>query len=375
MYIPIMKNRKRELAAAENLSNLFDESLIPYFEIISDSYSTKYEVDSEGNYVRNEQKTKSGVIRQMRIKLPHTEEDINTLETIKSKIGNKKAFIDFFRFSIPDAEYTNFSFEAVVLSYNLSQDFSEYKKRVLGIAKFDNFIPVISIKKGLLIGTSDFRNIISEMQNKFSSIAIRITSELFDDYRKDIQSCMRSNDYFFYDIRSSSVQSKRIEMMELKNYTLPCPKILLNSPRPIDKNNGEYEKSKPTILINNDAIEKYASFKFDGVGDFAGLKDELPKAGGSGGAGTALSLMYNNEDNKFYSFKCDDSSIGMKGYRVVVNDILSNLDMLGNIKNCPAIDKIALMKRENKYGNWSTWNEMTITRYIHQLYSKEKAGV
>ncbi|MBV6552644.1 hypothetical protein KTN00_16805, partial [Acinetobacter soli] len=87
---------------------------------------------------------------------------------------------------------------------------------------------------------------------------------------------------------------------------------------PIDKKNGDYEKTSATIFINNEAVELYEKSGFDGVGDFSGLKDELPKDGGSKGLGTALSLLYNYQDNKFYSFKNDDVKDGLGGYKNVV---------------------------------------------------------
>lgn len=369
MYVTLLKNRTHELSAAKKLSDCFGDKLIPYFEIIQDEYRKIYIKDEAGEYITQPKVTKTGKTRNMRVLAEPREKDIITLDNINKIINGKVAFIDFFRFSIPEKEYPDFAIDKVLLAYKLSHEFNYYEKRIFELKAYSNFIPVLSIKKGLELDIIEFRDLIRKMQTVFPSIAVRVTSDVFLKYKNELEHTMRSTDYLFFDIRKKPARSMVIEFMKLKN--ILCKKILLNSPRPIDKKNGDYEKTAATIYINNEAVELYGKSGFDGVGDFSGLKDELPKEGGARGLGTALSLLYNYQDNKFYSFKNDDVKDGLRGYKNVVSDILGNVGMLGENTNCIALNHIRSMPKTNAYGNWGTWNELTILRYIHQQFLKQ----
>ncbi|WP_342716696.1 hypothetical protein AAG068_01585 [Bacillus paramycoides] len=360
MYLPIMKNRNEELRVINNMSYLFSDSMIPLIEIIRDEYDVKYRTDeSTGEYIYEE---KPGSKRRKRIKLEPTEEDIITLEKIEQRLNGKKGFIDFFRFN--EGEYDNKVFKGIELSFTLSRDFNYYKKRLLQIGKFDKLYPVISIKDGFNISEQDLINLTTELKRDNSSIAIRITDLYLEDYTEFIEDYLTENDFVMLDIRNQHVDSKFIELEEFKDLDTDATKILLNSPRSRNYKNGDYEDCEFTEKIENKVAIKYAEYEFDGFGDFGGLKDDLPTDAGGNGTGAALGLMYLKEKNAFYSMVNYDTKMGVRGFEFVRSKVIDKLHLLDSDSDCVAVKRIKDM--EERYGNWGTWSNLTLTRYIHQ---------
>ena len=365
MYIPIMKNRNEELSVIRDMNGYFDESIIPMMEVIKDKYKPQYKIDDlTGKFVYE---LKKGKKRKNRIKLTQTENDIITLEDIQKRLNGKKAFIDFFRFS--ENEYDNKTFKGIELSFRLSRDYDYYKQRLLQIGKFENLYPVISIKKGLLISEHNLIKLITELRSNNSSIAIRITDYFLDDYMELLENHLTEKDYVMLDIRNQDVDSKFIELEEFQELDTFAKKILLNSPRSKKYKNGDYENLEFTKKIDNKVAIKYTDYELDGFGDFGGLKDELPTVGGGNGTGAALGLMYLMEKNSFFSIVNYDTSIGMRGLEYVRSEILKRLELLDSNNDCIAINRIKSMKI--KFGNWGTWSNLTLTRYIHQQAQKK----
>ncbi|WP_176523769.1 beta family protein [Bacillus cereus] len=360
MYLPIMKNRNEELRVINNMSYLFSDSMIPLIEIIRDEYDVKYRTDeSTGEYIYEE---KPGSKRRKRIKLEPTEEDIITLEKIEQRLNGKKGFIDFFRFN--EGEYDNKVFKGIELSFTLSRDFNYYKKRLLQIGNFDKLYPVISIKDGFNISEQDLINLTTELKRDNSSIAIRITDLYLEDYTEFIEDYLTENDFVMLDIRNQHVDSKFIELEEFKDLDTDATKILLNSPRSRNYKNGDYEDCEFTEKIENKVAIKYAEYEFDGFGDFGGLKDDLPTDAGGNGTGAALGLMYLKEKNAFYSMVNYDTKMGVRGFEFVRSKVIDKLHLLDSDSDCVAVKRIKDM--EGRYGNWGTWSNLTLTRYIHQ---------
>lgn len=362
MYIPIMKNRQEELSVIENMNSFFSNSMIPLIEIIREEYSTQYEKDEltgEFVYIKPMEKGK----KRKRKKLPPTDDDIITLDKIQERLNGKKAFIDFFRFS--DNEYKKKSYKKVELSLKL-RSFDYYCKRLLEIGNYSNLIPVISIKKDFTFSKSDLVNLINNLKSNNISIAIRLTDEFLGEYSDLLKKYISSDDYIMLDIRSQNVDSKFVELEEFKNFKTVAKKILLNSPRSIDYSNGDYENLQFATKIDNKAAKIYKEYGFDGFGDFGGLKDDLPTNGGNG-TGAALALIYFKEENAFFSIVNYDTSLGVLGYEYVKNEILKRLDFFDKDNDCLAIKKIKSMPRN---GNWRTWNNITLTRYIQQQAKK-----
>lgn len=360
MYFPIMKNRSEELRVIDNMNRFFSDSIIPLIEIIRDEYKIEYQKDDNtGEFIYEQQ---SGKKKRNRIKLPSTEEDIITLDKIEKRLNGKKAFIDFFRFT--EEEYDNKSFKGIELSVRLSRDFNYYRNRILQIGDYSNLTPVISIKKGFIISEHDLLNLIKNLKEKNSSIAIRIMDTYLDDYIDFLENNLTENDFVMLDIRNQNVDSKFIELDEFRNMNTRAFKILINSPRSIEYKNGDYENLEFTKKISNKVATLYKDYEFDGFGDFGGLKDDLPKNSQGNGTGAALGLLYLKEENAFYSIVNYDTSEGMKGFKNVRDEVLKRLTFLDSNNDCVAINKIKKMNA--KYGNWGTWSNITLTRYIQQ---------
>ncbi|REB04762.1 hypothetical protein DVB69_16895 [Sporosarcina sp. BI001-red] len=364
MYLPIMKNRNEELKVISNMNHFLGESIIPIIEIIRDEYNIKYKIDENtGEYIYEK---KPGKRRRNKIKLPPTEDDIITLEKIQERLNGKKGFIDFFRFS--EEEYDNKDFKGIELSFTLSRDYKYYKKRMLQIGRFSNLYPVISIKKGFKISEHDLLKLVNELRRDNSSIAIRITDIYLDDYLEFLEEHLTEIDFIMLDIRNQHVDSKFMELEEFQELETDANKTLLNSPRSREYKNGDYENLEFTKKIDNGVAIKYKDYEFDGFGDFGGLKDDLPSEGGGNGTGSALGLIYSKEKNSFFSIVNSDTNLGVRGFKYVRSEVLNRLALIDSENDCIAVKRIESM--EEKFGNWATWSNLTLTRYIHQQAKK-----
>jgi hypothetical protein len=364
MYIPIMKTRQEELNVSEKLSYCFSEQIIPLFEILNEKYKVQYEIDNDGNYIMEK---KPGKKKMSRVKKKVTENDIVTLEEINRIVDGAKVFIDYFRFDVKKYG-SKIDINSVTLAYTLNNNTDEYIKKLMGISKYENMIPVLSLKKSYNFTKNKLIEIINKLQDSNSSIALRIEDELYDSIKDVIIKYLRETDYLLYDINEQDFDSKFLELEELKECTTKAKKILLNSPRDSRRANKDYENNCITRLISNSAAKKYRNYDLDGFGDYGGLKDQLPPNSGSNGKGAALALLYNYDNNSVYSFCNADTSLGTKGYVEIVSNILNYEDILNPNNDCVAYLKIKSMSSEGKYGSWRTWNNIALTRYIHQMY-------
>lgn len=355
-----MKNRKEEMKVLKDMNPFFSEKIIPLIEIIRDEYQTQYEKDpitGKDVYI-----LKPGNKKRSRVELTPTEADIITLQEIQKRLEGKYVFIDFFRFS--DNEYGKKVFKGVELSIKLSRNYDYYKERMLSLGTYENFIPTISIKEGFIFSNTNLLELITDLRILNPSISIRLTPNLLDRYTNFFEKHLSKSDFLMLDIRSEKLEANIMELEEFEELNVPCKKILLNSPRPKDVKNGDFPNLKYTSLINNHVATKFIDYSLDGFGDFGGIKDSLPEDGGGNGMGAALGLIFVKEKNSFASFLNDDTSLGVRGYHDVRNEIIKRKQLLDPNNNCKAIEKIE--KMNGTYGTWATWNNITLTRYIQQ---------
>ncbi len=360
IYVPLLKTRQEELNVALDMNNYFSDEIIPLFEIINEQYETRYKINPITKAFLLEKRGK----RNAKIKETPTDADIITLDNINELVEDKKAFIDYFRFTI-EKYGKNFDFSKVELAWKLSGDSDLYKKKLLEVSKYENLIPTISIKSGFEMKKNELKSLLKELQSRNDIVALRITDEFLDLYSELIINDLRHTDYFLFDIGEQNPNSKIMEFDEVKDINIKARTILLNSPRKANIKNGDYEEFGITELIDNSARELFREYEFDGFGDYCGLKDALPTTGGSNGTGAALSLIYDYEKNGFYSFLNPDTSRGMRGYYKIIPVILSKKNILDPLDICPAIEKVEDLKGP---GNWCTWHNITATRYIFQIY-------
>lgn len=361
IYVPMLKTRQQELIVSKEMNYCFSENIMPLYEILTDIHDTKYKIDPITQSFVYEQKGK----RKMRVKEIPTDADIKTLDFINELIGNKKAFIDYFRFTIE--EYgSNIDIKKTALAWKLSNDSELYKRRIKEVSNYSNLIPTVSLKPGFTFKKNELEELLLELQAENEFIGLRISEECLEEYNEIFRSILRSTDYLLFDIREQKPNSKIMELDEIMELETKAKKILLNSPRKADIKNGEYEEYGFTELIDNSAREIYEQYGFHGFGDYCGLKDTLPAANeGSNGTGAALALLYFYKENSFLSILNPDTRQGMSGYYKIIPIIIKKKNLFDPLNNCPAIDKIEKLKGP---GNWGTWHNITLTRYIHQIY-------
>lgn len=366
MYVPIMKNLEQEKKVIRDFSQYFSDDIIPLFEIITDYYEDRFEIDPEtGKPLMIKPKGKK---RRKKVKLPTTEEDRITLPQINELLNGKRAFIDFFRYTDNEYKGDKIKTENVQLSFAISRNYNLYRNRMLEIKNFENFIPTISIKEGFKFSQTDLTSLCSDLKSDNNSIAIRITDDLFEEYSYLISSCLSDSDYILLDIREQNVESRIMELYEFEELDTSASKLLLNSPRIKKTNNGEHSNLNFTDKIDNSCAVTYQEHNLDGFGDFGGLKDKLPSEGGP--FGCALALVYLRENNQFFSVVNKDSKLGLRGFRTVVPDLLKNKGVVDPNNNCPVINQIEEKSKVGSFGNWQTWTYYILARYLHQMATK-----
>lgn len=371
LYIPMMKTRQEELKVTKNLNYCYSDEIIPLFEVLNEIYEIKYQFDNDGNYIME---LKPGKKKKNRVEKPKTTDDIITLDKISDITNKSKVFIDYFRFDVKKYG-TNLKVSNLELAYRLNNNNDEYVKKLKAVSDHVNMIPVLSLKKPFLFTTSEIREITKGLQGINSSIAIRIEDELFDSYNNIIEELLRSTDYLLYDISEQNFNSKVMEFEELKESGIKAKKVILNSPRSTKLENKQFENASKTDLIDNSAAGEYREYGFEGFGDYGGLKDQLPSNDIPDGKGAALALLYNYEDNYFYSFCNSDTRLGLKGYHLVIEEILEYKSILDIDSNCEAYLKIQSLVDDDSTGGWGTWNNITLTRYLHQMHLGNKKRI
>lgn len=360
IYIPMLKNRKKvEMAAAFQIKECFSEKIIPLFEIIAEEYNIRYETDSEGNYIKELHNT-----RWMKKKSDPVEEDIITLPYLNELIDHKKMFVEYFRYSIK--KYSKkVKIKSARVAYDISNDYTLYKKKVLSVTQYSNMIPVISVKPEFDIPQSELIHFIAELKQKTDSIALRITEEWISPYKDIICKHLTEKDYLLFDVEEQSPSLKFMEIEELMGYHAKCQMVLLNSPRKVKIHNGEYPEHDKTDIIDNCAREVAGENHMTGYGDYCGLKDVMPINDGSSGKGAALALLYEYKENIFYSYCNHDTNKGQKGYMDILPLIIKDEKTLNPGNDCPGYKRIHL---GNGLKGWNTWHKINVVRYIFQTY-------
>lgn len=358
IYIPMLKTRGEELRIIKEMKFCFSDKIIPLIEIINEKYETVYKKDSNGEFILQKHNN-----RKYKVKEVPTEKDIITLPYIDEIVNHSLVFIDYFRFSL--TKYgRNIDFNKAELSFNLNNDFNLYKKKLSDITQYDNMIPVISVKPEFEIPKSELMALVTNLQAKSQHIALRITEEWIDKY-EDVIKKLREMDYLLFDVEEQNPELKFMEIQALEDMRAACKIALLNSPRKSSIRNGEYPEHDKTDLINNCARMVADSNNWAGYGDYCGLKDMMPTHDGSNGTGAALALLFDYEQNVFYSFCNHDTSLGMAGYRSLLPIIKADESFLNPLGDCPGYRRIHAMTGT---GNWNTWHHINVARYIFQTY-------
>lgn len=338
MYISILKSRMQEHNIINDYGYIYETNkLMPLIEIIELKFGRKVVTEKE-------------------------------LLNIYDQTINSNYFVDFFTFD--EDKYKPYDNTKTLYSLNMrTEDLKSYFNRLMITKNSNKAIPVISLNKvrSHILSREDIIFLISELQKHKDQIGVRLEGELFENYFDIINDNLRTSDFLFFDINEETLDPFVLELMEIKSSN-DYFKILTYAPRKRKLNNGSYMKSAYTDLINCFGREKYKELGFSGYADYAGLKDDLPKDGGSG-QGAALAMLYNHNHNKFYTITNHDTKKGVKGYEEVIKTMFKpEIKLKLDATNCLAYEFVneRMVKRE-KNGNWSQWNYIAMLRVLSEM--------
>lgn len=365
LYIPMYKARRCEISTMKKANNYFSDKIIPLIEILQDHYGkTEYDIDpATGEAIKEKHKS-----REVRKRKAPTSDDIDTLSFYSECVGNKKAFIDYFRYSTK-VYGRNIDTTRTTLSIQLNQNEKLYTSRLEALSKYSNLIPVLSIKKDYYFQNYKLEDFIKHLQHGNNEIAVRLDESSFGDFAKRLASVIRETDYLMYDIGEQKASSKTFELTEFENLVTRGKKIVINSPRKRATLNGAYENKKFTSLIDNSARDLGRTYQtIIGFGDYCGLKDTLPTKGGSR-SGCALALLYLYDKNQYMTYVNPNKEDGEQGFHKLIPQITADSPLLDTSKTCPVMKEIVQMGKDGTCGGWSGWIRLTCMRYLHQMHA------
>lgn len=371
MYVLTLKNRLNEFRTVQRLRELglLDEGLLPLVEVVKKDVAFDKLVDpSTGEYVKVNKPYKSGKRkgqpRMCTVDDLETERDV-TLDNISDAFAGKKVLVDFFRCYMP--KYKGADPSKCKLVLKMSNDLAFYEEAVKRLADYRDLIPVISVIDELSnLSPKSLEALILELRKTSSNKPVAIRISTYEGYEHILSDLLGPDDYLIYDINETPPASRIEEFDELADLHIAAHSVLLCSPRKRDDGNKVYEDG---CFIDNSHIRDFSEYGFEGVGDYAGLRDSLPPRPGAGATGRALALFYDGSSNTFKRYINPDVKKGQSGYDDVVKQILADRGELERrAGECAVLSEIADHAAAGNYGGWQTWIVYTVVRYVQQLY-------
>lgn len=341
MYVIAMKNRVYEFAAMKALQSegYLRSDMLPMVEIIKEEGQGDNSVDSGAS--RNP-----------------------TLRKVSELFTGREVLVDYFRCDLSRYRHNP---AKVGLVIRLNWDLKLYANKVIGILDEPNLIPVIAVKRSMsdILEPRDVESLVDDIRRKDATRRIVIRIDDVEGYEGVLTRTLREGDYLIYDFNEQPIRSKPVECRELRSLALPCHTVALCSPRSRDLTGKNFENGVTVDFIDNSHLDIYKDFGFDGVGDYGGLRDNLPDKGSN--KGRALALFYFGRRNVFKSYVKDDYELGPSGYYDVVESMLED-EELANDSGCSAFNMIVRKYRaREKAFTFAEWIKYTLMRYIQQL--------
>lgn len=369
MYIIAMKNRPSELSAMKSLQehDYLKPDMVPLVEIIKENYECDKLIDSNtGKPFKEPRRCKDGRTRNYGISDPSTKRDI-TLRKITEHFPERDVLIDYFR-----CDLRKYSYEAskIELVLELNRNLDLYCEKILGIPSYPRLIPVITVKREMdyALSPEQVISLANELRRDKPDQRIALRIDDMDGYEDAAQRILRPNDLLIYDFNEQPIRSKPVECIRLKQLGLPAQLIALCSPRRRELNGkdfSEHSYGEVTNLIDNSHLTSFAKYGFDGVGDYGGLRDNLPNSGSN--KGRALALMYDGNCNNFRVYINNNYQLGARGYWEVVENMLKDPTLMQG-DDCLALSAIKKkFQKHDKDYTFAEWIKYTLIRYIQQL--------
>lgn len=365
MYVIAMKNRVNEMSALKELQSagLLRSDMLPLVEVIHEEYAfDKLRNPTTGEYITEKRRCRDGKVRKYKINDPNSRRDV-TLDTICALFPNRRVLVDYFRFE--HGKYT-FNSAKVELALRLNRNIDLYREKVRAIGTYPRLVPVITVKQSMddVMSATQVLSLVHEIREADPNRCIAIRIDDIEGYEHVLRKVLHHDDFLIYDFNEQPIRSKPIECRDLASLGLAAHTVALCSPRKRDTFGKDYPDGEIAYIIDNSHIDLYKQYGFSDVGDYGGVKDNLPSDGAN--RGRALALMYMGATNSFKSFVNEDVDLGQRGYTNVVGRILSDNDFAED-SECLVLKTIAAKLRNGKGFGYGEWVKYTLMRYIQQL--------
>lgn len=368
MYVIAMKNRPNEIAAMKELQSagLLRPDILPLVEIIHEKYEyDKLRDPITGKYITEKRLCNDDKIRNYKIDDPSSKRDI-TLQSICNLFPNRTVLVDYFRF-----EHSKYKFDPskIELVLRLNRSVELYCQKVKAIKAYPLLVPVITVKRSMddVLNANQVLSLVQEIRETDPNHHIAIRIDDIEGYEQVLQRFLHQDDYLIYDFNEQPFRSKPIECKDLADLGLTAHTVALCSPRKRDTTGKDYPNGEVATLIDNSHLDLYKHYGFSDVGDYGGLKDNLPSEGSY--RGRALALMYMGTTNSFKSFVNTNAELGQRGYPAVVARILADNDFTDD-SECLVLKAITTKLQNGTGFSFAEWVKYTLIRYIQQLATK-----
>lgn len=340
MYVPILKNWASEIRALNTLLNkkvLPRSEIIPFIKIVEEDHSA------------------SG---RTAYKDP---------AFLSSIFNDTSVFIDYHRCDL--GEYKQLDVSKLGRIREMSSSPSTYLAGLHDLAKYKNYIPVLSIVRNIENPSlNQIEQFIHDFKTAYPERSLGLCiEEDIPALHQVLQKTLGSEDYLFINIGEKAPKSRIVLYQKINALNIRARKILLNSPRKRQVKNSDYEVDALTKLIDNSARDLYSRYNFDGFGDYAGLRNDLKLNIKNGGLACAAVFLYDRVSNQFHVYMNPNSEDKVGGLSNLNPKIKKDLPTLDPNKTCIALAQFREDQKVGKNGNFAIWVTRTVIRYIQQM--------
>lgn len=243
------------------------------------------------------------------------------------------------------------------------------------LSGISSIIPVISYKPT----TPYIPNFITYQENNlrtnFPILAFRVfcNSNIYS-ILTEISSIIKNTDYLILDLESNDYKDSSITPLyaTIENYKkkLGFKSIILHTPIPNSVSNTSITNSVKVPGTDNSLLKQFStSFKFDAIGDYAGIKkDDLVE----GFMGYIATIFYKYSTNDYIGYTANPSKNPNTYKTVIAPDIIGShcwssysSNHHKNCKGCTHIDQINSGLTTS--GSRTTWKTICIQHYIYTM--------
>ena len=248
MYVPILKNWASEVRA---LNTLLDKKVLPHKEIVP-----FIKIVEEDNSASGRTAYKNPAF-------------------LNAMFRDSPIFIDYHRCDL--REYKQLDVSKLGRIREMSSSVSAYLSGLHDLAKYESFIPVLSIIRDIENPSlSQVEHFICNFKKTYPGRSLGLCiEEDVPALHQILKKNLGPQDYLFIDIGEKPPRSRIVLFRKIGALDSPVKKILLNSPRKRQVKNSDYEENALTKLIDNSARDLHSLHGFTGFGDYAGLRNDL----------------------------------------------------------------------------------------------------